>query len=117
MRFHFREESEVLPVLKSHVCVRMEQEAWWLQRKNYFSWFKMKKIRQDIFEILGSLHTVLRSRLQCVSCLLKVLSLDLDDIFKPDYFGKEVQNGYRGTFQTRPIGHVQLFKHCPKGPQ
>ena len=63
LRFHFSEGSEVSLVIKSHVCVRMEQEAWWLQQKNWFSWFKVKKIRQDNFEILGSLHTVLRSRL------------------------------------------------------
>ena len=63
LRFHFSERSEVSLVVKSHVCVRMEQEAWWLQQKNCFSWFKVKKIRQDNFEILGSLHAVLRSRL------------------------------------------------------
>ena len=37
MRFHFSERSEVSLVAKSHVCVMMEQEAWWLQQKNCFS--------------------------------------------------------------------------------
>ena len=37
LRFHFSERSEVSLVVKSHVCVRMEQEAWWLQQKNCFS--------------------------------------------------------------------------------
>ena len=63
LRFHFSEGSEVSLVVKSHVCVKMEQEAWWLQQKNCFSWFKVKKIKQDNFEILESLHTVLKSRL------------------------------------------------------
>ena len=63
LRFYFSERSEVSLVVKLHVCVRMEQEAWWLQQKNCFSWFKVKKIRQDSFEILGSLHALLRSRL------------------------------------------------------
>ena len=36
LRFHFSERSEVSLVVKSHVCVRMEQEAWWLQQKNVF---------------------------------------------------------------------------------
>ena len=27
LRFHFGERSEVSPVVKSHVCVRIEQEA------------------------------------------------------------------------------------------
>ena len=63
LRFHFSEGSEVSLVVKSHVYVRKEKEAWWLQQKNCFSWFKVKNIRQDNFEILGSLHTELRSRL------------------------------------------------------
>ena len=63
LRFHFSESSGVSLVVKSHVCVRMEQKAWWLQQKNCFSWFKVKKIRQDNFKILGSLHKVLKSRL------------------------------------------------------
>ena len=37
LRFHFSERSEVSLVVKSHVCVRMEPEAWWLQQKNCFS--------------------------------------------------------------------------------
>ena len=28
LRFHFTEGSEVSLVVKSHACVRMEQEAW-----------------------------------------------------------------------------------------
>ena len=36
LRFHFSEGSEVSLVVKSHVCVRMEQEAWWLQQKTVF---------------------------------------------------------------------------------
>ena len=43
-RFDFSERSEVSLVVKSHVCVRMEQEAWWLEQKNCFSWFKVKKL-------------------------------------------------------------------------
>ena len=78
--------------------------------KNCFSWFKLKKIRQDNFEILGKhAHSIKISFALVVkrfSCLLKVLSIDLDDISKPDYFGKEVQNGYQGIFRTGPIGHV-----------
>ena len=34
--------------------------------------------------------------------------MNLDDISKPDYFGKKVQNGYLGTLRPGPIGHVQL---------
>ena len=34
LRFHSGERSEVLPVVKSHVCVRMEQEPWWLQQNS-----------------------------------------------------------------------------------
>ena len=34
LRFHFSEGSEALLVVKSRICVRMEQEAWWLQQKN-----------------------------------------------------------------------------------
>ena len=43
LRFHFSEGSEVSLEVKSRVCVRMKQEAWWLQQKNCFSWFKVKK--------------------------------------------------------------------------
>ena len=48
LRFHFSEGSEVLLAVKSHVCVRIEQEAWWLQQKNCFSWFKVKKLDRII---------------------------------------------------------------------
>ena len=63
LRFHFSERSEVSVVVKSHVCVRKEQEAKRLQQKNCFSWFKVKKIRLDNFYIVGSLRIELRSRL------------------------------------------------------
>ena len=46
---------------------------------------------------------------------VKVVSIHLGDISKPEYFGKEVQNGYQGTFQTGPIGHVQLLRRCAEG--
>ena len=42
LRFHFSERSEVSLVVKLHVCGRMEQEAWWLQKKTVFFWFKVK---------------------------------------------------------------------------
>ena len=62
LRFHFSEGSEVSLVVKPHVRTRMEQEAWWLQKTVFFL-VQSKKTRQDNFEILESLHTVLRSRL------------------------------------------------------
>ena len=43
---------------------------------------------------------------------VKVVSTRLGDISKPEYFEKEVQNGYQGTLRTGPIGHVQLLRHC-----
>ena len=89
--------------------------------KKSFSWFKVKKR-------LGRL--ILRFSEACrqykisfalvakwVSRLLKALSIHLEDISKPDYFKKEVQNGYLETFRTESIGHVQLFEQCSKGPQ
>ena len=36
LRFHFSERGKVSLVVKSHVCVKMEQEAWWLQQKTVF---------------------------------------------------------------------------------
>ena len=44
LRFQCSERCELSLVLKSHVCVRMEQEAWWLQQKNFFL-VQSKKIR------------------------------------------------------------------------
>ena len=41
--------------------------------------------------------------------------MHLGDISKPEYFGKEVQNGYQGTFQTGPIGPVRLLRRCLRG--
>ena len=34
--------------------------------------------------------------------------MDLDDISKPDYFEKEVQNSYQGTSRKGPIQHIRL---------
>ena len=88
----------------------MKQEARWLQQKNCFSRFKVKKVRQDNFEILASLHAVdlvcTGSKLSLVLTKGSEYRMHLGNISKPEYFGKEVQNGYQGTFWTEPIGHV-----------
>ena len=39
------------------------------------------------------------------------LSDDLGDISKPEYFGKEVQNGHQGTYRTCSIIHTLSEKH------
>ena len=51
-RFYFSERSEVSLEVKSHVCVRMVIRSVVTTTKNCFSWFKVKKIRQNNFEIL-----------------------------------------------------------------
>ena len=42
------------------------------------------------------------------------MSIHVGDISKPEYFEKEVENGYQSTFWAGPIGHVQLLRRCPK---
>ena len=59
LRFYFSQGSGILPVVKPRVWVKIKLVAWLLRQKTVFPCSK-KKIRQNIFEILGSLHSVLR---------------------------------------------------------